>query len=118
MIDEQDRQARDLHQNLEFIGLRAQATTVGLIQLCEELVRCRILDDGAIERIKDSIYRELTVSQPRGRNRVEYEDTLRQRLNAIFPRTESAEDREPVGTLEDLKSALEAPTDDERSRDT
>lgn len=39
MVDEQAAQARELHRTLDFIGLRAQATTVGLIQLCTELVR-------------------------------------------------------------------------------
>ena len=112
MTDDHTVRARELHQTLEFIGLRAQATTVGLIQLCAELVRARILDDDAIQRIKDSILRELTVSRPRGQNRGEFEEMLRQRLNAIFPRAEDAEDRDRVGSLADLQTALDPQSED------
>jgi hypothetical protein len=106
MHDEQTSNARELHGTLDFIGLRAQATTVGLIQLCAELVRAGVLDDDAVSRIKAAIHRELTVSHPRGHNRAEFDETLRQRLDAIFPRAGQAEPREPVGSLADMETAL------------
>jgi len=99
-------QARELHRTLEFIGLRAHATTVGLLQLSAELVRAGILDDGAIQRIKNAIHQEITVSSPRSYNRAEFEETLRQRLDAIFPRDGNAERRIHVGSLEEMETAL------------
>ena len=45
-----------------------------------------MLDDAAIQRIKDSSHLELSVSHGRGRNNAEFEETLRQRLDAIFER--------------------------------
>jgi len=107
MDHDQAVQAKDLHRTLEFIGLRAQATSVGLIQLCAELVRSGVLDYGAIERIKDAIYRDITVSRPRNGLSGEFEKTLRQRLDAIFPQAESTEQRAPVGSLEEMESALD-----------
>ena len=100
--------ARKLHDTLEFIGLRAQATSVGMLQLCTELVRAGILDDAAVERIKGAIHREIVVSHPRARDRADFEQTLRQRLDAIFPRGRNAERLSPVGTLEDMQSALDS----------
>jgi hypothetical protein len=79
-------EARELHRTLEFIGLRAQATTIGLIQVCTELVRVGVLEDDAIQRSKDSIHRELSVSHGRDRNQAEFEETLRHRLDPIFPK--------------------------------
>ena len=107
MISESEKQARELHHTLEFIGLRTQATTVGLLQLCAELVRAGVLDGAAMERIKDAIRLEISVSHGRGHNREEFDETLRRRLDAIFPRGDSAERDAPVGTVEDMQSALD-----------
>lgn len=107
MDNDQTEHARELHETLEFIGLRAQATTVGLLQLCAELARVSVLDDAAMERIKEAIFREITVTHPRGYNRAEFEETLRKRLDAIFP---GAAERAPparVGTVADLKTSLD-----------
>ena len=102
-------EARELHRTLEYIGLRAQATTVGLIQLCAELVRVRLLDDEAVQRIKDAIHRELTVSQKNRRDPKEFQNMLRQRLDAIFPHAGDAELRGSVGSVGEMESALEPP---------
>lgn len=107
MDDDRTGEARELHQTLEFIGLRAQATTVGLLQLCAELVRARVLDDEAVQRIKDAIHREITVSHSRGHFREEFEDVLRQRLDAIFPRAGDADHRSPIGSVGELEAALD-----------
>lgn len=111
MNHEQLEQARELHRTLEFIGLRAQATTVGLLQLCSELVRAGILDDDAIERIKESIFRELTAASPRGYNRTEFEQTLRKRLDSIFPRHENEGPRARVGTVGNMETTLDPQSD-------
>lgn len=107
MDHEQTEQARELHRTLEFIGLRAQATTVGLLQLCAELVRAGVLNDDAIERIKQSIFQEIAVNQPRGYNRAEFERTLRQRLDSIFPRAMDGEPRARVGTVDEMETSLD-----------
>lgn len=106
MEDDQTERARELHRTLEYIGLRAHATTVGFLQLSAELVRAGVLDNDAIQRIKDAIYREISVSRPRSYNRAEFEEMLKQRLDAIFPQGECAERRIQVGTLEDMESAF------------
>lgn len=115
MDEDQAVEARELHQTLEFIGLRAQATTVGLLQLCAELVKVRVLDDGAIQRIKDAIHREITVSHSRGHFREEFEEMLRQRLDAIFPRAGDAEKRGTIGSVVDLEAALDPERPDRAS---
>ncbi|SNT21433.1 hypothetical protein [Sphingopyxis indica] len=97
--------ARELHRTIDFLGLRAHATTVGLIQLCEELLKVGILDAPALERIKDSIRMELTLSQARISNQTLFDETLRRRLDAIFPHCGSP--KEPVGEIHDLEEALD-----------
>lgn len=110
MMDHQEtEQARELNRTLEFIGLRAQATTVGLIQLCAELVHAGVLDDEAVTRIKDAIFREIAVTHPRGYDRAEFERTLRARLDAIFPRAAAAQARAPVGTVAEMQTSLVSP---------
>lgn len=109
MDHEQTERARDLHRTLEFIGLRAQATTVGMLQLCAELVKSGVLQDEAIGRIKDAIFREIAVNQPLGYNRAEFERTLKQRLDSIFPSVADATTRTPIGTVSDMKATFEPP---------
>ena len=113
MDHDQTEQARELHRTLEFIGLRAQAPTVGLIQLCAELVAAGVQQDAAIERIKDAIFRELAVMHPRGHNRAEFERTLRQRLDAIFPHAAGTEPRARVGPVAEMETSLVPPPADE-----
>lgn len=108
MDHEQTEQARELHRTLEFIGLRAQATTVGMLQLCTELVRAGTFNQDAVERIKQAIFCEIAVNQPSGYNRAEFERTLKQRLDAIFPSTSDAQPRAQVGNVEDMKSSFAA----------
>jgi len=103
---EQTEQARELHRTLEFIGLRAQATTVGMLQLCAELVRAGTLPQDAIERIKQAIFREIAVNQPSGYNRAEFERTLKQRLDAIFPSTKDAQPKVHIGTVDDMQTTF------------
>lgn len=107
MDHDETEQARELHRTLEFIGLRAQATTVGLLQLSAELVAAGVLADEAIERIKDAIFREIAVTHPRGYNRAEFEQTLRQRLDSIFPPAVDAEQRARVGSVGEMETSLD-----------
>lgn len=105
MDHEETEKARVLDDTLEFIGLRAQATTVGLIQLCTELVASGVLNDEALERIKEAIFREIAVTHLRGHDRAEFERTLKQRLDVIFSHSPNTDLRGRVGTAADLEAA-------------
>ena len=97
---------RQLHGTIDFIGLRAHATSVGLIQLCAELMKAGVLDGEAVQRIKDAIQREITISNPRANARGEFEHSLKERLDAIFPKYTEPENRTEVGTASELGAAL------------
>jgi len=75
------------------LGMRAQATAAGLVQLCEELRVAGILNDAALERIKGSIADVLAEYRPRSMTRFDYLATVHNRLDQIFA------GREPVGPL-------------------
>lgn len=100
-------EARELHRTLDFIGLRAHAATVGLIQLCEELMAAGIIDGAAIQRIKDAIHMEISVTRSRMSGHDSFDDTLRTRLDAIFPQVAKSESKTKVGSLDNLAQALE-----------
>jgi len=107
MDHDQATKAKELHRNLEFIGLRAQATSVGLLQLCAELVKVGVLDDAAIQRIKDAIHHDITVSRPRTGSSAEFDRTLRQRLDMLFPKAETAERPAAIGNVAEMERALD-----------
>jgi hypothetical protein len=78
-----DGEERKLHDQVGFVGLRAQATAVGFIQLCTELCRAGLLDEAAMGRIKEAIAKELALSRPRAAYQTEYEGSLK-RLDDLF----------------------------------
>jgi hypothetical protein len=75
---------RRLHQTVSLVGLRAQATAIGLIQLTTELKRAGVLDEGAVERIKCAIARDLMLSPPASVKKSEFESWVHRRLDALF----------------------------------
>ncbi len=87
---------KKLHFDLTNVGLRAQATAAGLLQLCNELRRVNVLDDAAIERIKAAIAHEIEISAPRAIISESYRRDIRVRLDQLF-----AGERD-VGTAEAL----------------
>ena len=90
-----DGEERKLHDQVSFVGLRAQATSVGFIQLCTELCRVGVLDEAAMGRIKEAIAKELALSRPRASYQTEFQGSLK-RLDDLFAgRVEIR--REPVG---------------------
>nr|WP_010162799.1 MULTISPECIES: hypothetical protein [unclassified Sphingomonas] len=95
-----DKQKR-LHFDLTNVGLRAQATAVGLVQLCQELRRANVLDDPAMARIKDAIADELSVTAPRSLSAKGYRGEVRARLDRIF------EGEQQVGPAEALSFGAE-----------
>ncbi|MXO67164.1 hypothetical protein [Altericroceibacterium endophyticum] len=97
----------NLHYELKDVGLRAQATAIGLVQLCKELQLAGVLSDDAVGRIKTAIADEIALTAPRSIRRDAFRQDVCTRLDEIFSggkdlgtgeglayRTENAE---PVG---------------------
>ncbi len=81
-----NRAGKQLHDTLGFVGLRAQATAVGLLQLSAELVRAGVLDNDAVTRIKQAIFDDLALTRPISQAKTEYEAALQRRLDQLFTR--------------------------------
>ena len=75
---------KKLHHELNYVGLRAQATAAGLLQLCIELRKADLLPEEAIDRIKDRIACEITLSAPRSIKPEDFGRDIRNRLNRLF----------------------------------
>jgi hypothetical protein len=78
-----DKQKR-LHWELTNVGLRAQATAAGLVQLCVELRCANLIDDPAIERIKEAIADEVLVAAPRVTASPGFRREVKDRLDKLF----------------------------------
>ena len=83
MSNAYDKQKR-LHYDVTNVGLRAQATAVGLIQLCIELREANVLSEDAITRIKSTIGDELAVGPYRRIASREQRSEIDARLNRLF----------------------------------
>jgi len=75
---------KKLHFDITNVGLRAQATAVGLVQLCVELRRANILDEAAVDRIKNAIADEVAVAAPRTLTSPQYRSDVKSRLDRLF----------------------------------
>ncbi|THD53006.1 MAG: hypothetical protein E8A12_19170 [Phenylobacterium sp.] len=62
----------------------SQATAVGLLQLCAQLVRVGVLDEHAVTVIKDAIAKDIVLTRPRSASRDDYERSIRERLDSLF----------------------------------
>lgn len=96
-----------VRQIMQFLGLRAQATAMGLVQLCTELRRVGVIDEAALERIKSAIADEVAQNAPRTMVKQVYEKDIRGRLDPVFAGCE------PIGPLpEELQNGSDiAPKD-------
>ena len=99
-------QARKLHDCLDYVGLRAHATSVGLLQLCAELVAVGVLNDQAVGRIKDAIRKDISVTRRSKYGQAEFDAMLGARLDSVFPSAVDPRIGVRVGTAGDLESAL------------
>lgn len=81
------------HYELRNVGLRAQATAAGLVQLCKELQSKGLLEEAALFRIKEAIADELEVDAPRSITIPQYRRDVRERLDRIFAGEEKVGDR-------------------------
>ena len=73
-----------MHQSIGLLGLRAQATAAGLVQLCHELRARGLLDDETIERIKGAIVDELVNNAPRSMTKSAFRSIVQTRLDRVF----------------------------------
>lgn len=78
------RDGEQLHDVIGFVGLRAHATAVGLIQLSNELLNAGVIDAAALDRVKLKIVQDLALSRPPNVKKDEFENQLKQRLDQIF----------------------------------
>lgn len=84
------RNERRVHDDIGILGLRAQATVVGLLQLCAELAQAHLLDDAAVERIKVAIAKDLALSRPPSMSASDFEAWVHARLDGLFIHTSAA----------------------------
>lgn len=87
---------KKLHFDLTNVGLRAQATAVGLVQLCIELRRAGVLDEEAVDRIKGAIADNVSLSAPRNMGAAQYRSEIKTRLDRLFA------GEQEIGSAEDL----------------
>ncbi|HEX3700158.1 MAG TPA: hypothetical protein VHV27_05730 [Phenylobacterium sp.] len=81
-MPEQPEEMR-LHENVKMVGLRATVTAVGFLKLVGELADAGVLDQAAVGRIKQAIFKEITLGGPTT-GRAEYERTTQQRIDRLF----------------------------------
>jgi hypothetical protein len=82
-------ETRKLRESIDLLGIRAQATAVGMIQIAIELRRAKLLDEAAMERIKGAILGDIMLARPPSVDPADYERSLRRRLDALFAGDES-----------------------------
>ncbi|OAN66662.1 hypothetical protein [Sphingomonas sp. TDK1] len=90
------QEQRQLHIDITNVGLRAQGTAIGLIQLCIELRRCNVLDESALDNIKDAISDELYMGGGRRVAARQRRSDIRMRLDRLFAGLQ------PLGPAESL----------------
>jgi hypothetical protein len=79
-----ERAEKRLHDQIDLLGLRAQATSVGFLTLARELTAAGVISEDALGRIKEAIVKELCLARPPSSTREAFERTVRLRLNALF----------------------------------
>lgn len=91
MKSNNERQKK-LHHDVTNVGLRAQATAVGLVQLCIELKSAKVLGDQSLTRIKQAIADELLLGPYRRYATREDRKEVEARLDRIFAGEEKVGD--------------------------
>lgn len=74
---------RRLHDSIGFVGLRAQATSVAVLQLCTELRSAGVLTEDAVTRIKEAVAKEIALSRRGCSYQEEVKNTMH-RLDGLF----------------------------------
>jgi hypothetical protein len=94
-----EREEARLHDSVNLVGLRAHATAVGFLTLTSELVRAGVLEEAAVDRIKDAIVKELSLSRSRASSKEEFERSTRERLDGLFAGREHVGDEEQLAGI-------------------
>lgn len=79
-----EQECQRLHLSLDTIGMRARGTSVGLLQLCKELLNAGVLDHDAVIRIREAIVADIALNCPRTVQRAEYQQMVRDRLDSVL----------------------------------
>ncbi len=90
-----------LHHDVTNVGLRAQATAVGLIQLCIELRSANVLSDDALTRIKGAIGDELAIGPYRRIASRDQRSEIDDRLNKLFAGEQKVGSAEALSFVQD-----------------
>lgn len=106
MTNTYEKQKR-LHHDVTNVGLRAQATAVGLIQLCIELRAANVLSEDALKRIKLTIGDELAIGPYRRIASRDHRSEIDSRLDRLFT------GQEKVGSADELAFTLDPDHDSE-----
>lgn len=88
------REGKEIHDLIDYVGLRTHAIAAGFVQLSAELVRLGVLGDDAIARIKNAIANDIALKCPPSLSKAEFERTTRVRLDRLF----AAEGRAQAGS--------------------
>lgn len=75
---------KQLHNDVTNVGLRAQATAVGLIQLCIELRKTNALSEEGLSNVKKAIADELLIGQNRRYCSREQRCEIEARIDRVF----------------------------------
>jgi hypothetical protein len=81
-----------LHHLLAVVGIRAPIAATAVFQLIVELHRANILDEPAVERIKDAIVREAYNASSSPLPRAEFATQLHLQLDLLFYLCGTSED--------------------------
>lgn len=102
MSNTYERQKR-LHHDVTNVGMRAQATAVGLIQLCIELRKADAITEDALSRIKQAIGDELAIGPYRRMASRDHRTEINARLNRLFAGEEKLGTADDLSFVSDLK---------------
>ncbi|WP_298813507.1 hypothetical protein [uncultured Sphingomonas sp.] len=92
---------KQLHHDVTNVGLRAQATAVGLIQLCIELRKTNALSEEGLRNVKRAIADELLIGPSRRYCSRDPRREIEERIDRIFA------GEQKVGPAEELSFVTE-----------
>jgi hypothetical protein len=73
-----------MHHLMDAAGIRAPMTAAALLQLIAELRRSGVLNDPAVERIKDAVAREAFQVRPSHCSKREFEADIRAQMDRML----------------------------------
>jgi hypothetical protein len=101
IVGQPSEKQKQLHNDVTNVGLRAQATAVGLIQLCIELRKSNALSEEGLGNVKKAIADELLIGPYRRYCSREQRVEIETRIDRIFA------GEQKVGPAEELSFVTE-----------